>query len=339
MKRLIMISLLLVALVSGAVAQPGIMGGLGNAPGWYGPTWSYNSATALLTNTPGKAPNLLTDPGLENWASPTNLTNWNESVGGDGRVDQEATIINPGGSVYSAKLTRGTTGVGYIKQDTSVAGQWYYRSGYIRSDSGTPRFSFGFGGLLITANTTFTQYETICWPGQLGEAGGVFPSDNGSIIYADDLNTQLITLKDLFFVKNFGVRTTSLTQVAITNATLPVPGAAGAVACLDNPTDPKNYYVALLAHNSKVYAFKVINGAYTSIITAGTVTYGSTKKVSISIDATTVKIYYDTGDLSAQVGATYTKVAGDPDAGTYYGFLHPGGNTQINFANSVFTGS
>lgn len=272
--------------------------------GFYGPTWGYNPATGVWTNNPtvangGLGAEKVTNGGFDPDSGWTKGTGWTI---GTGVASQNGTVSQ------------------LLQQNISAAANIWYRISYditARNANNPYLSSAGFGGVSIDMGGAVGSYVKTLRSANTNNLviTSASPAFNGSL---DNISVRQINTASLFSSRNFGYSTNVTAKVGITNATAPTY-PAGIAICLNSITAPASWYEAWFNPvDTKVYAFKVIAGTPTAIITAGTVTYTQNKKVSIVKDATTVKIYYDTGNLSAQVGSTYTILEGDP-GGTIHG--------------------
>jgi hypothetical protein len=92
---------------------------------------------------PTFGPEKLTDPGLEAWASASNLTSWTEGTfgtGGAAAVAQDAGF--DGSGAYSAKIAGALSaggGVGISQAGmAAVSGKWYRAAGWYKTDPANP---------------------------------------------------------------------------------------------------------------------------------------------------------------------------------------------------------
>lgn len=307
---------------------------------FYGPTWALNPATRILTNTPIPGTDLLTNGNMETGNPPANWTSYNA-----GTLTGEAD--DAGGGVQCLQVARSTFNNPRAYQDvTTIAGAFYRLTAYGKKGTG------GGTGLIIgdTANNTIsgsTSNTLTDWT--LQSCTGMAPATIRVFLWSitssgttynrfDNATLKLLPTASTFYSRNFGYFTNVTAKVAIVNATILYSYQGGTVICLDSQSNPQNYFLAYYGGDSKVYAYKVVGGVPTAIITPGTVTYTQGNKISIVKDATTVKVYYDNGGLTAQIGSTYTIQAGDP-SGTIHGYFATDASVQVDAGNSSFGGS
>ena len=138
----------------------GIAGGLG--AGGSGLTWlsagNWATAAGVASCTPVAGMELITDPGLETWASASDLTSWTESLVGTGSITQEGTIKNAGS--YSAKLIGDANPAGnraLLSQDIADAiGDWLLITCMARGASGGETVRIGHDGGTIAKSLVLT---------------------------------------------------------------------------------------------------------------------------------------------------------------------------------------
>ena len=307
MKRLLLSGLISLILVTSALAQPGMAPGMG--PSWYGPTWTYNPATGILTNSLGELGLEINDnPGFDSDTGWTHSGAWT-ITGGVATCDGTTTPIYQNKLLSSNYLGR----ILYVSIDiiSRSAGSIHLELGnYANSPE-----------IYTPGNYNYSLFEDepILNRPLIRSTGF-----NGSV---DNFSVKPQYPKNLFFTKNFGSLSTVTAKTAINNATSigSLGFVVGTVIRLDSQSDPLNYFSARLQASGKVSGFKFISGLATPIITSVTVTLVDNATLDVVDNGTTVKIYYN----NAQVGATYTKVAGDP-SGPFMGPVIAGPG-QVNW--------
>ena len=152
---------------------------------------------AAYTDAPGAE--LLTDTGLEAWATSSNLTNYVEGVAAGSTLNQETTIVHGGSNAARMDIGAGNE-LAQFRQGVVTVGDTYRVSAYARSDSGTPTINL----LLSTAVQIFTISDS--WAQYSGDiiadatTGPIFQrrSAAGLSIYWDDLSCKLVGQLDGF---------------------------------------------------------------------------------------------------------------------------------------------
>ena len=134
---------------------------------WTGSTWSVSGGS--VSNTPTQGSELLTDGGLENWTSPTNLTSWVESLeGGTSTVNQETSVINGGSNAARYDIDSGNNSAMVTQQVTHSVGDWLLTSSWLRASvSGKSLANYNSSssyGASRNPGTTYTQYFDVFRP-------------------------------------------------------------------------------------------------------------------------------------------------------------------------------
>ena len=217
--------------------------GVGGAPAnpWTGATWALSGGNAY--NAPTLGSELLTDGGLENWSSSTNLTSWTETLNGTSTVNRESTIIQNG--TYAARLDIDAIGNNAsISQATTVPAQsWVTISFYLRtSGTGSGRIVCGSNGAGRTPGAAWTAYVDVIRT--TGANPTLFAQRFGGTnisLYYDNLSAKSISLSTAVAT----VAGTSSTQTAAAKiATLTTGTQAGVVSLLDSASNPQNFLIA-----------------------------------------------------------------------------------------------
>jgi hypothetical protein len=184
------------------------------------------------------------------------------------------------------------TGSTYIHQlNRLIAGQWYqanYDAVLIAGSFSAGYWSPKGGGCEVTGAYIQTGRAAITTALMDG-----YSATNGSI---DNFMMRQITLVDMFCTRDLKVSDIDLSAAC----TLDRGTLAGIVICLDSIINPLNYIYAIRQGNM-VYMYKVVNGTSSSICN-GLITYGDGKELRIVKSGMTIRVYYD----SVQVGADVT---------------------------------
>lgn len=260
----------------------GLLRLLTSLPSWTGATWAIDG-NGRAYNTPTLGSELLTDGGLENWSSATNLTSWSEGVAGTSTVNQEASIVR--GGTYAARLDvdGALSNVQIAQSIAATAGGWYVFSVYSRgSDAGiqariTPS---GTQGTLINQvlTTSFALMRTI------GRATTttidiILSRSTGAAsksIYFDDASISLASLSTLpATVVGTAGQTVTAKPYAISAGT-----QAGVISHLDSTSSPANFIIAYHDGGTSIKMDKCVGGTYTNLVTA-TVSFVSDAAIEI----------------------------------------------------------
>ena len=293
---------------------------------WTGSTWAWSSGK--INNTPTTTGESATDGGMETWTSSTNLTNWTESVAGTSTINQESSDVYSGS--YAARFDIDSLNSNaYLYQGFSIStGTWIQVSAYIKESTGGKSVK-GYSGSTTIPVASFnptTSYAQYIWTGRTTGSSPTFglqrQSATSSSFYIDAVSIKTITLNTLS--RTVDVNRTNLdAQVILPNfSTLT---QAGIIIGLDSASSPNNFILATLDGGGKAWVNQNLNGTYSTIVTAGAVTYGASKVLRITRSGTDVNLYYDgslIGSGSCDAGITGTLV------GTFSTYS---GNTFDNF--------
>lgn len=229
-----------------------------------GSTWAVSSGTAH--DTPALGGEALTDGGLENWNSATDLTSWTEEIAGTSTVNRD-TDKNGGTYDYRADVDAGTDQSRISQFVTSAVGNWLSISFYSKSNPtgqaarvGTTNMSLATEDYSLT-----TSYAQKFFTGRVTTAnpdifiGRGIPSASSSV-YIDDVSVKPLTLSSLFSTVPSG----KADVIASTNITLTAGTQAGLVLNLDSTSNPQNF--VLVYHDGiNVKVDKSVNGTYTTV--------------------------------------------------------------------------
>lgn len=243
------------------------MFGARSAYTWTGATWALTSGRAY--NTPTLGSELLTDGGLENWASASNLTSWTEITNGTSSVNQESSVVQAG--TYAARIVLDVVGsnAGISQTITGAIGDWVLADVYMRATGGSPRVSIGaVNGIIRTpANVTWVNYDDVL---RLTAANPTFTLQRvggaGVSFYFDTLSAKKITLPTAFAsVVDVAGQTVTAKPYAITTGT-----QAGVISHLDSTSSPANFIIAYHDGGTSIKMDKCVGGTYTNLVSATT---------------------------------------------------------------------
>lgn len=226
--------------VTDGLGHPEANGGAGLAWATPGNTWTIASNAAV--NTPTQGAELLTDGGLENWNSATDLTSWTEITAGTSTVNREGTVIH-GGTFASRHDIDAGSDVAAVQQVLSVAvGDWVMLSAWMRASAAgkqnaiqivngaTPIVNYDFG--TVYAQGFFsTRISSTPVTVSLSRGAG---SASGSL-YFDDIIAKKLTLSTLF--SSLVLSTVNIMAECVIK-TLVAGTQAGGVARLNNAATP-----------------------------------------------------------------------------------------------------
>lgn len=243
---------------------------------WTAPNGSVSGGNLVISPTLGAE--LLTDGGLENWASATNLTSWTEILTGTSTINQESAIKN-GGS-YSVRIdVDASNSIVYIEQHITSGsgnlGKWVYISSHQRGSAPGKTSRTGIGGTTgqngINRNpgTTWVQYHSTYR--LLNDGTNIVQLSRSNAesasVFFDDISAKQVTLSTCLATVNKGLTTRRL----LGGGEVVAGTQAGKIAALDSAASPANFL--LCYHDgANVKLEKCVAGTYTSLISK-TVTY------------------------------------------------------------------
>lgn len=235
---------------------------------WTGATWALAGGRAY--NTPTLGSELLTDGGLEIWASATNLTNWDETTAGTSTVNREAIDIFAGTYALRMDVSAGGDLVQVAQHVATSAGIWYQSSVYSKADADTS-FVVGLAGTserFIPTSTTYAhKFSSHRATGAhyylLGRVSGM---SSGRTIYCDNASLRPITLSTMISsVVGIAGQTVTAKPYVISGRTV-----AGVISHLDSTSSPANFIIAYHDGGTSIRMDKCVGGTYTSLVSATT---------------------------------------------------------------------
>lgn len=228
-------------------------------------------ASNRAQNAPPESGQLLTNGGLEEWASATDLVGWTEGIGGGNSVNREASVVRSG--TYACRINVvDPASDAFIRQNPTIpAGTWTRIRAYVRALAATGRFFVTLGASTtrtISPSTTEWTLVDAVLPAMddnprvaLGRAGGT----GAFSLYLDDLQIDTFATPDLFATQDVG---TADVLVGVRLDTNPGDHAVGAVLCLDNPDNPQNYLVVCRYLTNRWRLIKCVAGVPTVVATS-----------------------------------------------------------------------
>lgn len=273
-------------------------------PASIAPIYSLASPPSI---TPTLGAELLTDPGLEAWTSPTNLTNWSESIAGTSTVNQETVTIHGGANAARLDIDASNSGANINQTPALAVGNWYRLAGYIRASaaakSGYLRTDLAKTWLNIISSPG-TSWTALAGTGRVLIADpSIVASRNVAVsasIYFDDISYKSMVLATLL-----GSVQTGAVNISIAVAlTIPEYLQGGCVLALDSATSPANF---ILVHfnraDSRVYVEECVAGVYTTL--ASTVTaYVAGAVLRAEKVGTTLTVRYNGAIVGVPVAVT-----------------------------------
>jgi len=244
--------------------------------------------------TPITGSELFTDPGLENWTSSTDLTDWTEFISGGNSVNQETTIVHGGSNAARLGIADQVQAADIRQQITLSAGEWVSVSCWARRATVTQsqiRITNG-QSIVLTLTDTYQQFEftdkpTANNPSVLFERNA---SGGTGSVYYDDTSAKLLTLSTLIH----GAQITTLDTFSSVELTITDDTQAGFMLRLDDPATP-----AALVH---IYCDRVgddiivadVTGATTYTVRSTTAfTYSAGATLKVDLEGTNYRVYYN----------------------------------------------
>lgn len=225
--------------------------------------------------TPTLGAELLTDPGLEAWTSPTNLTNWTETIAGTSTVNQEVATIHGGANSARLDIDVANSTAAISQIPAAAVGTWLRATAYLRASASGKSVYVQIdpakvdGALAAVTPGTFwveavaTGRVRIADP-YMNVARSSAPSAS---LYADD-----VSLKAMVLASMLGSIQTGAINVSISvGLTIPAGLQGGLVLALDSASSPANFILVTYNRgNGRVYVEQCIAGVYTAL--ASTIT-------------------------------------------------------------------
>jgi hypothetical protein len=142
---------------------------------------------------------LLTDGGLENWTSATNLTSWSESIAGTSTVNQDG--ADKHGGSFSARMDiDASNSLALISQTASAAiNDWIEITWWAKCSlsNRTGRVDLGTTTNAFTPATSWQQHITLLRAAALNPSLLVFRGSASVSLWFDDLSAKKLTLNAL----------------------------------------------------------------------------------------------------------------------------------------------
>lgn len=310
-------------------AYDSVLDALINAPSLTGATWAVD-ANGQAYNTPTLGSELVTDGGLENWDSATDLTDWIEGTGGSSTV-QQSTDKNDG--TYAAELTidSSNTQASIVQSVPTEANNYYEVSAFVKQTVGAPTVRITFvNNFNFPITSTFSQYRYTARVTSTSTAVALTRHSSASTTFIfDTVSVKKITTSTLFaYVQGGAVPVGGPTARIITLAN---GTQAGVIGWLDDPSNPQNFIIAICDGNGNVNLTKLVAGTYTNLISSA-VSFVANAAIEIRRPTgNTFQLWYN----GSQVGSnqTISDSAIADNASPYFGpFSTHDGNLFTLFA-------
>jgi hypothetical protein len=297
-------------------------GGAANV--WTGATWATSGGNAY--NVPTLGSELLTDGGLENWTTATNLTSWTEIATGGSTVNQESSVVQAG--TYAARIDiDGANAIAYIRQaTTTVIGRWLALGAFLRASAAGKTVRMDLAGTNQATGQTLaltTAYQLYNHSSRavstLVTLDIIRAAMAAASYYVDSVSIKVVVPATLFAT----IAGASSNQTAAAKITTLTTGTqSGVVALLDSGGNPQNFLIAY--HNgTSVLLDKCVAGTYTNLITT-TVAFTANAQIEIRRPSgNTFQLWYN----GVQRGTDQTVSDAGIISNTLYGLFstHSGG--------------
>lgn len=301
-----------------------------------GITWGVYTGKAV--NTPTEGLDLLTDGGLENWTSATDLTSWTETVSGTSTVNQETSVIHGGSSAARFDIDASNS-TGKIRQNNSgfSIGDWvafrvWAKSGTAGKTIITSLIDELYGGFIRTTTTSYVAYlstaRLVSLVGAKLNLEIYNLSATSASLYFDDISVKKITASTMFATLN-----ALASDVIIKGAWNIVVGIqAGVIMNLDSVASPLNFVYLLHNGTANLALYKCVNGTHSMVYQNTGTAYVAGANIELrKTTTTTYQVWYN----GSQVGADQTIDSAAINNNTIHGLISTGGG---NTANSFFVG-
>ena len=288
-------------------------------------TYAGNSFSNFLvqsqvTNpTPVVGTEMLTDGGLENWNSSTDLTSWSEYHDSVSSVNQETASVH--GGTNAARLDIGTNGNAFIQQGAGIAtNNWYQVSVWAKS---VPSGS----GLTNIGNTTLTDTYAQYIPTIRSTPTNITFQRTGNssdkLIYIDDASVKPLTLSSLFSTVTVAANVDHTVQADVTVTT---GTQAGVVLNMDSTSSPTKFVIGY-TNGTQACLDKNVSGTYTAVIACTNINYSAGATLKVIQNGTSYSLFYN----GTQVGTTQT-ISNVPVSNIQGVFSTYANNSFVNFS-------
>lgn len=256
----------------------------------------WTVASNRAQNTPPESGQLLTNGGLEEWATATTPTGWTKGFAGGNSVNQEASVVRSG--TYACRLdVVDPVSYAYISQVITIpAGTWTRIRAYVRASSAAGRFWITFATnttrAIFPSTTEWTLVDVVL-PALTDNPGVVFSRERSTgvcSLYLDDLQVDSFATPDLFATQDVG---TADVLVGVRLDANPGDHAVGAALCLDDPDDPQNYLVVCRYQAASWRLIKCVAGVPTVVATSAATPFAAGAWLWVAKGGDQVSVWYN----------------------------------------------
>lgn len=223
---------------------------------------------------------LLTDGGLETWASDTDLTNWGESVSGTSTVNKDAAEKRSGSFCARFDVDASNNLVQISQQLTVATGIWLRFTWYAKaSAAGHSVWCYGFTGTTPTgiAQACTTSYVAMAQTMRSIAANPIMYfrrySAPSASLYWDDLSGFALTQASL-------ISTRAMPSYNGTFTAYPTR-APGTQAGIIHYADANNFVIAYLDGSGNLVLDKCVGGTYAASVASTAVTYSAAAPLTL----------------------------------------------------------
>lgn len=190
------------------------------------------------TITPMLGAELLTDPGLESWATATNLNGWTEEIAGTSTVNKETTT--PHGGLAALRLDiDASNSVADVQKIVGAVG-WLRITAWLKASVAgkTAKLAYGATGQFTGVYDPGTEWVEYTITGEVSTAGVLYLNRQtaaSASLYYDDVSVKNISVPTMLATQK---RTPTGDVIAKANLTIPYGLQGGFVVNLADPADP-----------------------------------------------------------------------------------------------------
>jgi hypothetical protein len=286
-----------------------------------GSTWAVVGGKAI--NAPLLGNEMVTDGGLENWISATNLTSWSESLTGTSTINQETSIVHGESSALRLDIDASNSNSNVSQSLPGMLAGWVLVDWWGRSSVSGKQLSVSLSssskGVNRDPGTAWTHYKD--WLLRPSAAGNIFlqrgTSSASSSLYHDDASAK----NGSGLVAVLPKANTPNLKVKVSGTITPGIPIGGAIYLDGSQTSG-----VVFAHNGvNAILSQKLNGTYTILIdTVATLGNG----IELRKAGTTVKIYCN--DIQISTDKTLDASLTDADIPAILGFGAESGITQVD---------
>lgn len=230
---------------------------------WTGATWALDGSGRAY-NVPTLGAELLTDGGLENWTTATNLTSWIESISGASTINRDADASQ---GAFAARFDiDASNNSAFLRQDVATVNRWFRLDAVAKTNT-SASVSLGTTNnpwLMAVTRSLPASYSAYFATGRAINASLIIARSaaTGASFYFDDLRFREISLPTTLAT----IAGTPTQTAAAKIHTLTTGTQAGVVSLLDSASNPQNFLIGY-HDGTNVRLDKCVSGAYTNLIT------------------------------------------------------------------------